>query len=73
MFDIFAIKACENGRNTIVGHLPREVSRITKFTLDRGAIVSTEISSDHYKNDLLFKVDWKSLVKLLLKHLPLLT
>ena len=32
---------CEkNGGNKIVGHLPKEVSRITKFILDRGAVIT---------------------------------
>ena len=31
-FDVFAIKACNTEGNT-VGHLPRELSRVTKFIL----------------------------------------
>ena len=47
-FDRFAIKtAKENGE--IVGHLPREISRVTKFYLDRGATMSCELSSNHYR------------------------
>ena len=37
-FDMFAIKACGNN-GTTVGHLPREISRVTKYILDRGATV----------------------------------
>ena len=33
VFDVFAIKP--DGK--VVGHLPREISRATKFLLDRGA------------------------------------
>jgi len=36
-------------RNKIVGHLPREISRITKFFLDRNAVVTTELTSSHYR------------------------
>lgn len=47
-FDIFAIKTVsENG--ITVGHLPREVSRVTKFLLDRGARISLELTSRHYR------------------------
>ena len=47
-FDRFAIKAVkENGE--IVGHLPREISRVTKFYLDRGATMYCELSSSHYR------------------------
>ena len=47
-FDRFAIKTVkENGE--IVGHLPREISRVTKFYLDRGATMYCELSSNHYR------------------------
>ena len=47
-FDRFAIKTVkENGE--IVGHLPREISRVTKFCLDRGATMYSELSSNHYR------------------------
>ena len=32
-----------------VGHLPREISRPTKFLIDRGARVTVEITSSHYR------------------------
>ena len=34
LFDMFAIKLCDNVR--IVGHLPMDTSRPTKYLLDRG-------------------------------------
>lgn len=49
MFDWFAIKVCEKKSDKIVGHLPKEVSRITKFILNRGAIITAEITLDHYR------------------------
>lgn len=49
MFDCFAIMVCEKNERKIVGHLPKEVSRITKFILDRGAVVTAEITSHHYR------------------------
>ena len=33
----------------ITGHLPREISRVTKFLLDRGAVAYTELTSTHYR------------------------
>ena len=35
--------------NPSVGHLPREISRITKFILDRNATVTVKLSSSHYR------------------------
>ena len=48
-FDPFAIKLCEVGNENAVGHLPREISRVTKFFMDRGAIVSAQLTSEHYR------------------------
>ena len=33
----------------IRGHLPREISRVTKFLLDRGAEMTTVLTSEHYR------------------------
>ena len=47
-FNMFAIKMYKsNGQ--IVGHLPREISRVTKFLLDRGAVVQATLSTTHYR------------------------
>ena len=47
-FDMFAIKTCKsNGQ--IVGHLPREISRVTKFLLDCGAVEQATLSTTHYR------------------------
>ena len=47
-FDIFAIKVCtEDG--SIVGHLPREISRPCKFLLDRGASIVAKLTSEKYR------------------------
>ena len=48
-FDRFAIKVCEKDKNEIVGHLPMEISRVTKFLLDKGANVSAKLTSTHYR------------------------
>ena len=48
-FDRFTIKVCEKDKNEIVGHLPMEISRVTKFLLDRGANVSAKLTSTHYR------------------------
>ena len=49
--DMFAIKVCEiaDGIDEIVGHLPIEVSRLTKFFLDRGASVTATLTSVSYR------------------------
>ena len=34
LFDMFAIKTCRKSNRETVGHLPREISRPTKFLID---------------------------------------
>ena len=48
LFDPFAIKVCKSD-GEIVGHLPMEISRITKFLLDRGFAASLTLTSMHYR------------------------
>jgi len=48
-FDRFAIKCCVVGKEGAVGHLPKEISRVTKFFMDRGASVTVQLASDHYR------------------------
>ena len=47
-FDAFAIKITDES-GVIRGHLPREISRVTKFLLDRGAKMTTVLTSEHYR------------------------
>ena len=47
-YDRFAIKTVTADGKT-VGHLPREISRVTKFFLDRGAVMFLELTSKHYR------------------------
>ena len=51
-YDVFAIK-CIKG-NMIVGHLPKEISISTKYLLDRGAILTATIMSEHYRKRSIF-------------------
>ena len=44
-FDRFAIKVCEFGKEIPVGHLPKEISRVTKYLLDRGATATATLTS----------------------------
>ena len=44
-----AIKNCTVTSRLTVGHLPIEVSRITKFLLDRGAKVYLQLSSNYFR------------------------
>jgi len=57
VFDMFAIKTlqADGGVQTTVGHLPREISRPTKFLLDRGANVEAELTATHYRRSPLFQ------------------
>lgn len=48
-FDMFAIKVCESSTDETVGHLPMEISRITKFLIDRGADVTAKLTSTNYR------------------------
>ena len=48
VFDIFAIKTCKPD-GTVVGHLPHEISRATKFLLDRAAQISAILTSTDYR------------------------
>ena len=47
-FDVFAIKTA-NSDKVITGHLPREISRVTKFLLDRETVAYAELTSTHYR------------------------
>ena len=48
-YDVFSMKICKPDTNEIVGHLPMEISRITKFILDRGAVCTIKIRGKHYR------------------------
>ena len=52
---MFAIKTSRMSDNKIVGHLPRQIFRATKFLLDRGANVTARLSSTHYQRSPLFQ------------------
>ena len=46
---VFSIKVCKsNNAQSVVGHLPMEISRITKFMLQRGARVQAMVTGKHY-------------------------
>ena len=46
---MFAIKTCRLEGGQIVDHLPREISRPTKFLLDREAKVTAQLTGTHYR------------------------
>ena len=48
-FDQYAIKVCDIGNDTPVGHLPREMSRATKLFMDREATIDVQLTSEHYR------------------------
>ena len=45
----FAIKTCQPDSGKIVGHLPVELSRISKLILDRGADIEVKLRETHYR------------------------
>ena len=47
-FDCLAIKVFEVKNENSVDHLPREISGVTKFFKDRGAIITAQLTSKHY-------------------------
>ena len=51
-FDVFAIKT-ESKNGTTIGYLPREVSRVIEFILDRGAKVTATLTSTNFRRSLL--------------------
>ena len=48
VFDQFAIKTVD-GREETVRHLPKEISRVTKYFLDRGISMHCKLTSRHYR------------------------
>ena len=46
--DLFAIKTCKPERQ-IVGHLPMEIARVTKFLLDRGTVIIATLNTTNYR------------------------
>ena len=55
VYGIFVIKTCRLEGGQIVGHFPREISRPTKFFLDRGAKVTAQLTGTHYRRSPLFQ------------------
>ena len=48
-YDIFSMKVCKPDSDEIVGHLPMEISRITKFIADRVVKCTLKICEMHYR------------------------
>ena len=51
LFGMIATKTCRLESGKIVGHLPREISRPTKFLLDRGG----KVTGTHYRRSYLLQ------------------
>ena len=54
-FDAFSVKTTRAVDNATVGHLAREISRSTKYLLDRGATVKAVITCSCYHRSPLFQ------------------
>ena len=67
VFDVFAIKTCKPD-GTVVGHLPHEISRTTKFLLDGVAQISAILTSTNYRRSRLvqggLEIACKAIIKL---------
>ena len=49
-YDVFSIKVFKaESPGITVGHLPMEISRITKYIIDRGAQVEVKVLGRHYR------------------------
>ena len=68
-FDVFAIKTCTDEGN-IVGHLPREISRASKFLLDGGTVMNAKLSSSHYRRSPLVQGGMEIPCKITVKMRP---
>ena len=56
-----------NSDNAITGHLPREISRVTKLLLDRGAVAYAELTSTHYRRSQIMQGGLEMLCKVTVK------
>ena len=52
---MFAIKTCRISDEITVGHLQREISRSTKYLIDRRAKVTAKLSTTKYRKSPLFQ------------------
>ena len=53
------INSFESARVKIVGHIPMEMSRPTKFLLQRGAVIKATLSFTNCRKTLLVQDGWK--------------
>ena len=69
IWDIFAIKTCQSNSVIPVGHLPMELSRLTKFLLDRGAVIKAQLTSSNYRRSPLvqggLEIECKIIIRML--------
>ena len=42
-FDHFPIKFCETGKEETIGHIPMEISGVTKYFIDRDSTVTAKL------------------------------
>ena len=66
VFDVFAIKTCKPD-GTVVGHLPREIWRTTKFLLDGVAQISAILTSTNYRRSRLVQGGLEIACKVIVK------
>ena len=57
-FDRFIIKFCKAGKEETIGHIPMEISRVTKYFMDRGATVAAQLTGVRYQRSPLKQGGW---------------
>ena len=65
-FDAFAIKTV-NSDKVVTGHLTHEISRVTKFLLNRGAVTYAELTLTHYQRSPIMQGGMEILCKVTVK------
>ena len=73
IYERFAIRTCltdENGKEKVIGHLPLELSRFTKYLLDLGAIVIVKLNSTHYSRSVVVQGGLKTPYMVKVKMIP---
>ena len=60
----------ENGKEKVIGHLPLELSRFTKYLLDLGAIVIVKLNSTHYSRSVVVQGGLKTPYMVKVKMIP---
>ena len=67
-FDLFDINTCKP-EGQIVGNLPMEIARVTKFLLDRGAVIIATLNTTNYRRSPLVQGGLEIACKVTVSHI----